>query len=283
MSASRDKISILLGIFLVVLFPGISLALNILLTNDDGYNSPGIEAMRTALLQAGHSVTVVAPKDNQSKASGTVTAGLLKLVRVVEEEDDVWSIAGTPSDCILAAVGGIMIENPPDLVVSGANLGANLGCSSVRISGTVNAALTAASHGIPAIAVSVGLNYPDEYPDYPSTFTALSPAAFFIADLINALFQSAANNNDNMLPSGMVLNVNIPVPFESIQGAMYTQLAQTGIVECVWKDYLGAVSNAGGYLVVYARSVLEPDAVPNSDRDAYLNGFISLTVLDGRY
>ena len=281
MCMARAKLMTLMLLGLLVLFPGTSIALNILLTNDDGYNHQGIKTMRTALLEAGHTVTIVAPRENQSGAGGTITTGYVKLVRVLEEEPGIWSVAGTPSDCILAAIGGIMAESLPDLVVSGANLGSNLGASAVRISGTINAALTASNHGISAIAVSVGLDYPDEYPDYSSTYAAFPSVGSFTADLIDALLQSALKAEGKILPSGVILNVNVPVPFESIQGAVYTHLAQTGIVEYVWNDLFGVVSAGGGSLVMYARRVVGPDSVPKSDRDAFVNGFISLTMLDG--
>ena len=75
-------------------------ALRILLTNDDGYDSPGIVAMRDALAGAGHSVTVVAPQENRSgSSSSSTTAGTLDLV---EQRPGVWSVSGTPADAVRA-------------------------------------------------------------------------------------------------------------------------------------------------------------------------------------
>jgi len=120
--------------------------LRILLTNDDGYQAPGIKAVRTALIEAGHDVVLIAPATQQSGASSSVTSGGITFN---EEEPGIWAVTGRPADAVRIGIGHIMKDNPPDLVVSGANFGNNSGVD-VMISGTVGAALTALQFGFPA-------------------------------------------------------------------------------------------------------------------------------------
>jgi len=121
--------------------------LEILLTNDDGIDSPGIRALYDALSGVGN-VTVVAPATDQS-----ATGRALSYEVDVHEHDLGYAIDGTPSDCVVA---GLEALGPyPDLVVSGCNRGANLGMYVLGRSGTVSAAVESAFFGVPAIAASL--------------------------------------------------------------------------------------------------------------------------------
>ena len=128
--------------------------LQILLTNDDGIEAPGIAALRRAVEGLG-AVTTIAPDRNNSAVARGITIGRPLRLRHVTFGDG-WralTIDGTPSDCV--RVGLLGLETPaPDLVVSGINHGANLGAD-VTYSGTVGAALEAALRGRPALAFSV--------------------------------------------------------------------------------------------------------------------------------
>jgi len=140
--------------------------LRILVTNDDGINSPGITVLAAALRKAGHRVFVVAPETNQSGVSNAVRFfhGPCKLTHIAE---DTWSCGGTPADCVvIALMGGIpelclMDESrkrkqtlPVDLIVSGINQGANLG-TDIVYSGTAAAARQGAFFKIPSVALSL--------------------------------------------------------------------------------------------------------------------------------
>ena len=142
---------------LAVLCPSFASAqatpLRILLTNDDGYDATGLQAMRRALTAAGHHVTVSAPATDQSSKSASMTSGRITFEK---KEDGVWAIHGTPADSADIGLRLLLKDSPPDLVVSGSNRGQNLG-TSANSSGTVGAAVVAMQKGVPAIAVSVGL------------------------------------------------------------------------------------------------------------------------------
>jgi len=180
--------------------------LNILLTNDDGFEAPGIEAMREALIAAGHRVTVVAPLEDRS-GSGTshTTEGLIDYYR---QEEGVWAVDGTPTDAVTLALVHIMRADPPDLVVSGSNFGQSVGAD-VNSSGTVAAALTATRAGVPAIAVSVAndLREAERATPFASTIAALRPAADLVVEVIRQLDETGG---DGLLPPRTVLNVNYP-------------------------------------------------------------------------
>jgi 5'/3'-nucleotidase SurE len=138
----------------VVLLAGSACAhaesLDILLTNDDGYDAPGLRVLRAALVADGHVVSVVAPARNRSGASVSIsTEGTLTWREV---EPGVVAVEGTPADCVRLALT-MLRDSPPDLLVSGINFGQNVGSGTLS-SGTVGAALTGASLGVPAIAVS---------------------------------------------------------------------------------------------------------------------------------
>lgn len=185
---------------------GAAYALDILLTNDDGWDSPGIEAVAAALRADGHEVTVVAPLAQQSGSGMKITFGELALV---EQRPGVWSLDGSPADAIGAGLAYVLDGESPDLVVSGANFGQNLG-NNVMLSGTVGAAMMAVLRGVPAIAVSVGLDLAEagDEPRFASTLAAFPGAATFTARLVAAL--AAQPEGAPLLPAGTMLNVNYP-------------------------------------------------------------------------
>ena len=123
--------------------------MKILLSNDDGYNAPGLLSLRESLLQFATVVTV-APEINRSGASNSLT--LDRPLRLNHRGDAVYSVNGTPTDCVHLALTGLL-EYEPDIVVSGINAGANMG-DDVLYSGTVAAAMEGRFLGLPAIAVS---------------------------------------------------------------------------------------------------------------------------------
>ena len=121
--------------------------MRILVSNDDGYRSAGIRALASALAEFGD-IIIVAPEMNRSGASNSLT--LDSPLRMVETEEGVFFVNGTPTDCVHLAITGLM-DPDPDMVVSGINDGANLG-DDVLYSGTVAAAMEGRCLGLPAIA-----------------------------------------------------------------------------------------------------------------------------------
>lgn len=177
---------------------------NILLTNDDGIRSPGLWAAAQALSQLGY-VTVAAPREQSSGAGRSLpnsTDGIIheQVTLVNDQPWKVFAVGGTPAQAVLHAILEIM-PACPDLVVAGINYGENVG-SGLTISGTVGAALEAASHGIPALAISLEtdiqhhLSYSEEI-DFSS-------AAFFARYFASLLL------NKEFPPDVDVLKVDVP-------------------------------------------------------------------------
>jgi len=129
--------------------------MKILITNDDGIHSPGLHDLKEVLSRE-HEVWVVAPDGDRSGTSQSIT--LRDPVKMIQVEDRLWSCSGTPTDCVVFGTGGFLpVEF--DLVVSGINIGPNLG-TDLLYSGTAAAARQAALHNFPAIAVSLDKFHP---------------------------------------------------------------------------------------------------------------------------
>ena len=140
--------------------------MRILLTNDDGYLSPGISLLAKSLRSAGHRVFLIAPDSNRSACSHSIHF-LWEPLKLKEIEKDTWSCSGTPVDCVIVSLlggieeiritgedGKINMEKAPDLVLSGVNAGANLG-TDIVYSGTAAAARQGSFFGIPSVALSL--------------------------------------------------------------------------------------------------------------------------------
>ena len=181
----------------------------ILVSNDDGISGPGLVPLRQALERVAE-VTVIVP-DRQWTASGHAKT-MHKPLRIQEitlaDGGRAYSSSGAPSDCVALAVLGFLPE-PPDLVVSGINLGANVG-HDITYSGTLAAAFEGTISGIPSIAASL-----DTYEDGD-----FRPAAEFVAGLAREVLARG-------LPKSVLLNVNIPnVPRDEIAGVEITRLGR---------------------------------------------------------
>ena len=177
----------------------------ILLTNDDGIQSPGLWAAAEALSEIGF-VNVTAPRDQYSGAGRSLpitTDGIIKPqeMEVNGKTWQVYSIGGTPAQTVLHAVLEIIPEKPV-LVVSGINYGENLG-TGVTVSGTVGAALEAASMGLPALAVSLETD-PRHHLSY-SKEVDFSTAAYFTAYFSSLLI------GRQMPPDVSVLKIDVPI------------------------------------------------------------------------
>src|SRR2546421_2262872 len=145
--------------------------LSVLVTNDDGYAAPGIDAVVEALRKEPKvHVDVVAPATNQSGQGENTTPGDLAVTDVKTASGfPAKAVAGHPADSVNVALGKLQLK--PDLVVSGTNYGQNIG-EFVKVSGTVGAAITAAKHGVPALAVSTGLA---PHPDFADSAVLAVP------------------------------------------------------------------------------------------------------------
>lgn len=173
--------------------------MKILLTNDDGIDAVGIQTMYDRLSEIAE-VTVVAPVEDQS----AVGRQLSQTVEVHEHETG-YAIKGTPSDCIIAGIGSLGID--PDLVVSGANQGANLGSYVLGRSGTVSAAVEATFFGVPAIATSV------YFPGDEFSFEEFTPKPIYFREAARAVkYLVERVPETDIFETADYLNVNAPLP-----------------------------------------------------------------------
>jgi len=160
----------------------------ILLTNDDGIQAPGLKALEESLASVGE-VTVVAPDKEMSGTSQSISVHAPLRVRQLDERH--YAVSGTPADTVIIGLYHLLAQKP-ELVVSGINPGGNLG-ENVIYSGTVAAAMEAVLHGVPSLAISLASRKQLDF----------SGAAAFAAQL-------AAKVLEEGLPAGVMLNVNVP-------------------------------------------------------------------------
>ena len=186
----------------------------ILISNDDGIELPGIKILEQIARELSDDVWVVAPDQEQSGASHSLTTR--RPLRMTEVAERRYAVDGTPTDCVLLAVKKVLRERRPDLVLSGINGGSNAG-EDMTYSGTVAAAMEATLLGIPAVALSQ--DYPDGSPIPWETGKA------FGAEVVRRLLQQE-------WPANTLINVNFPgVPPERVAGFAVTRQGKRGIAD----------------------------------------------------
>jgi 5'-nucleotidase len=230
----------------------------ILVSNDDGIAAEGLNALAAALEAVGE-VTVVAPEREQSAASHSLT--LHKPLRVYEKGPRRFAVSGTPTDCVNMAVHKLMPE-PPHVVVSGINRGANLG-DDVTYSGTVSAAMEGTLLGLPSVAVS-------QLFWEPMGFDA---AADFAASLVRSLLEGLSTGRG--LPPDTLLNVNVPdLPADQIKGARWTVQGKRRFTK---EQVVENTDPRGRKYYWVGGSEIEWEGNPRSDHTAVVEGYISVT------
>lgn len=248
-------------------------ALDILLTGDDGFEAPGLLAMRTALEGAGHRVTVLAPLDDRGGiGTAHTTQGTIDYYR---QEQGVWAIDGTPSDAVTLGLVHVLRERPPDLVIAGLDFGQNVGANVVS-SGNVAAALTAARAGVPAIAVSVAVDLDEGVlaTPYASTVDAYGPAADLVVEIVRQLAETGGRG---LLPPRAILNVNYPaVGAEVPAGVRFAPLSSRRAFRQVY-----SVAGDSGPASVQTIAADPAEAEGGTDLALLSEGHVTLSVLDG--
>jgi len=226
--------------------------LRILISNDDGYLAPGLEALASAVSEIAE-VTVVAPDRDRSGASHSLT--LKQPLRVQEAANGFLFVDGTPTDCVHLALTGLMPEEP-DMVISGINRGSNLG-DDVLYSGTVAAAMEGRWLGFPALAVSLAGPAPRQY----------ETAAVVVVRMLQAM---------KHLPPETILNINVPdVALEEIQGWRATRLGNRHKSEPAIRD----TDPSGETIYWVGPPGNEQDAGAGTDFDAIRGRMVSVTPL----
>jgi 5'-nucleotidase len=289
---------------LVACWPGAGSALDIALVNDDGWSAPGLRVLRETFEGAGHRVTLAAPAAQQSGSSAALD---FRELRIRHESSNQYSVqvcrdagceildSAEPATCALIAVdiatrraGG----RRPDLLLSGINPGANAGAAS-QISGTVGAAIAAASHvlggGVPAIAISTELP-PGCKGDADCALAHYRRAADFMLRLVGGLERQAARHGEagRLLPAGIALNVNHPAtePRGVRIAGQGHGIVQNGRLSVLPIGCAGCVnlavgsSAAGGPLPAVADT--EPER-PSADTVDLLNGYVTIVPMRADY
>ncbi|MEZ5590499.1 MAG: 5'/3'-nucleotidase SurE [Gammaproteobacteria bacterium] len=228
--------------------------MHILVSNDDGYQAPGIQYLARALAEIAE-ISVVAPDRDRSGASNSLNLRR-PLYTTLHENGFISVEAGTPTDCVHLAITGLL-EREPDMVVSGINNGANMG-DDVIYSGTVAAAMEGRFLGLPAIALSMVTQPAENYA------TAARAAQVLVQHL-----------QRNPLPADTILNVNVPdVPWEKLAGFQATRLGNRHKSEPVVR----AQDPRGRRIYWVGPAGAEQDAGPGTDF-AVRNGYVSVTPL----
>jgi len=232
----------------------------ILVTNDDGIHAPGLAALVDAARTIGE-VFVIAPMVEQSGVAHSITLSRPLRVTEVERNDGLfgYGVDGAPADCVKLAVRRLL-GRKPDLLLSGVNLGANLGIN-VFYSGTVAAAREGAILGIASVAVSVQAS---EQPEFTT-------AARIAARVARGTLGLAGEGRPSVL-----LNVNVPaVPHPRIQGIRATHQSLGG-----FREGYDARRDRLGRRCYWLTSGAQPEHVdPGSDVEAVEDGFVSVTPL----
>jgi 5'/3'-nucleotidase len=227
---------------------------HILISNDDGYLAPGLFCLAEAL-QAVARISVVVPDRDRSGASNSLT--LENPIRAMISANNFIRVNGTPTDCVHLAITGLL-EDEPDMVISGINAGANLG-DDILYSGTVAAAMEGRFLGLPAMAVSLAGKTPENY----------DTAVKVVLKLIERL-------QTKVLANDVILNVNVPdVPVDQLKGLAATRLGHRHRSEPVIKD----TDPQGRVIYWVGPSGPEQDAGPGTDFYAINNHCVSVTPL----
>ncbi|NOT06946.1 MAG: 5'/3'-nucleotidase SurE [Gemmatimonadales bacterium] len=229
--------------------------MNILVSNDDGILAPGIAILAEACRSVGQ-VTVVAPDREQSGTSHSLT--LHRPLRPQRRHDGSFQVDGTPTDCVLLAVGALMPERPA-FVFSGVNHGANMG-EDVLYSGTVSVAMEGVTLGIPGVAIS----FASREIEILQSYTAL------LGELVRRI------TSVEIFPKNMILNINLPgIDAGEVKGVRVTKLGSRFFSEGLtrMKDPWGKeVYWIGGGEITWTGDA-------DSDHQAVNEGYISITPL----
>ncbi|MBT6232280.1 MAG: 5'/3'-nucleotidase SurE [Betaproteobacteria bacterium] len=226
--------------------------MHILISNDDGYKSKGIQVLINELKKIAQ-ITVVAPSRNRSGASSSLS--LDRSIKVTKKEDSFYFLSGTPTDCVHIALTGLM-QTLPDMVISGINHGPNLGDDTIY-SGTVAAAIEGYLLDIPSFAISMGSVNPKHF----------ETAAKVTSDLIKLY-------NKQKVTSASLLNINVPdIPYDELKGLEVTRLGKRHAAEkAMEKKHTQKES------LYWIGEVGQPnDGGPGTDFYALKNNFVSIS------
>lgn len=224
----------------------------ILVTNDDGVYSEGIRLLARALERLGE-VIVVAPDREQSATSHSLT--LTRPLRMRKLEENCWAVDGTPTDCVNLAVLSLLVDHPPDLVVSGINFGTNVG-DDVTYSGTVSATFEGSLLSIPSLAFS------QEVAEGFSFARSAELATRFVEAVLLA----------ESIPRDLLLNFNFPAG--EARGVRFTRLGKR-----VYRQSVVEKTDPRGQKYYWIAGTPEWQDDEGTDHEAVHQGYVSVTPL----
>jgi len=227
--------------------------LRLLLTNDDGVMAPGIQTLARILTDAGHDVVIVAPDQERSGTSHSIT--LRKPLVAEKIAPATYAVSGTPADCMIIA-SQVIVKDGVDLVISGINAGQNMG-EDVLYSGTVAAALEAMFMGFRALSVSVNGAPPHNY----------ETAAYFISEMLKHEFPLLINDHE-------IININVPnVTIPEVKGFRITKTGHRKYENFV------RIESAVDDKIIYRVGGDKPiwNIEKGTDAEAVMDNYISLT------
>ncbi len=235
--------------------------MRILLTNDDGIEAPGLDALQKIAADLSDDVWVVAPETDQSGAAHSLT--LHEPLRLRKLSERVFAVKGTPTDCVIMGLRHVLKGEPPALVLSGVNRGANL-ADDVTYSGTIAGAIEGAMLGIPSIAMSLAVNWEDPKKIHWETPMELG------AGLVRKLMEAS-------WPPDVLMNINFPDREPSkVQGIQVTEQGRRDQDYLRIENRLDTRGNPYYWLGFKPRSFLAP---AGTDIAAVRSGAISVTPL----
>jgi len=308
----QNRIAALAAVFIVAA-AGPGQALNVALTNDDGWDAPGIQTLRAALVAEGHTVTLAGPAGNQSGSSAAIDLGLGNLLVTKEVEDgnpggsDQYSVALAAGGGAEPATAGLIaisiaeqVGGPVDLLISGTNAGANIGAFT-NVSGTVGAAIHGVSlvsgESIPSIAISTDEPSPlrncggdpdcieeSEAENLEQFERVAAWAAEFVALLETK--PGLLKHEAGLLPTGVALNINHPIgepagtklrlqsPLPSVAGSI------RGLPLGCYADCASLPEGASAPAGIAGSAPVDQDDVKHSDVEGYNEGFIVIVPIE---
>jgi len=234
----------------------------VLISNDDGINASGLKRLEAIAGKLFNDVWVVAPETEQSATGHSLT--LRNPLRLKNVGNQRFSVSGTPTDCVLLAVNHIMKDCPPDLVLSGINMGSNVG-EDMTYSGTIAAAMEATLLGIPAIALSQCI----EEEDGGTGRVTWTAADAYVPKVIEKLTSVS-------WPRDVMMNINIPgVPRKKVTGIEITREGRRKLGD---KIVEGMDPRGTPYYWIGAQWTSR-DFPKGTDLEAILRGAVSITPL----
>ncbi|MBQ2601512.1 MAG: 5'/3'-nucleotidase SurE [Treponema sp.] len=243
--------------------------MKILLTNDDGIEAPGLNALYRSLLESGNEVWVVAPLSDRSGASCSVSIGRDLLLE--RRGENRYALDGSPIDCVISALKGGYLPSMPDAVLSGINSGGNLG-TDVIYSGTCGAARQACLYSVPGIALSIEKKSGTVDSEY--RFSAL---ADFASKNLEKLIGLCGNLRNKGEGEGYTYFVNVNAPSaDSYNGVRFSELSRRD-----YHDRVFVSERADGKLVsrCVGEGAVETFGGTSSDFSLVESGCISVSVL----